>query len=401
MSKFNQPAATRYILFFIVFSQFAGTSLWFVGNAVLPELKVSLQLSQYAISHVTSAVMLGFILGTLLISFFSLADRFSPVKIFFLSAAFGAITNASVAWLAHNAFDLFLLRFLTGICIAGIYPIGMKIAADWYDKNLGKAMGFLLGALILGTAFPHLLRNRSFELPWKWVLYSTSLFAFLGGLLMILFVGDGPFRKKSGKFQWNAIGEIYRSKSCRQAAYGYFGHMWELYTFWGFLPIILTIYSNANGIQLNVPLFSFLIIATGSIGSILGGYLSQKKSSAFVAFLALTISGICCFISPFIFSFSTNLFLLVLFIWGITVSPDSPQFSTLVAQYAPAHLKGTALTIYNAIGFSISTISLIIMDRLYNAHWFLSGKNSFFILGLGFLLALPSLLSLLKLNKSL
>lgn len=386
--------SSKRILFFIVLSQFAGTSLWFVGNAVLPELKLHLHLSQYAVSYITSAVMLGFIVGTLLLSFLSVADRFSPVKIFFISSILGALFNTSVAWFATNAFSLFVLRFFTGFFIAGIYPVGMKIAADWYDKNLGKAMGFLLGALMLGTAFPHLLRNRSYELPWEWVLYATSLFAIVGGICMLLFVGDGPYRKKSGSFQWNAIGEIYKSKPFRQAAYGYFGHMWELYTFWGFLPIILLLYSKSSGVQLNIPLLSFLIIATGSVGSVLGGYISQKKGSAWVALMALSISGICCFISPFIFTFPTWLFLSFLFLWGFTVSPDSPQFSTLVAQYAPQHLKGTALTIYNAIGFSISTISLIIMDRLYNSTYFISGKNAFFVLGFGALLSIPSILYL-------
>jgi hypothetical protein len=76
----------KKVLPVIVLSQLAGTSLWFVGNAVLPELKESLQLSQYAGKSVTAAVMLGFIAGTLVFAFFSLADRFSPVKLFFISS---------------------------------------------------------------------------------------------------------------------------------------------------------------------------------------------------------------------------------------------------------------------------------------------------------------------------
>jgi MFS family permease len=130
-----QHPVPKKILPVIVLSQFAGTSLWFVGNAVLPELKQNLHLSQYALSHVTSAVMLGFIAGTLIFAFFSLADRYSPVKLFFISSLFGALTNASVAWLANDAVSLFALRFLTGLFIAGIYPVGMKIAADWFEKD--------------------------------------------------------------------------------------------------------------------------------------------------------------------------------------------------------------------------------------------------------------------------
>ena len=386
----------RQVLPVIVLSQFAGTSFWFVGNAVLPELKESLHLSTYAVSLVTSAVMLGFVTGTLIFAFFSLADRFSPVKLFFACSLLGALFNSSVAWLAADAVSLFSLRFITGFFIAGIYPVGMKIAADWYDKGLGKAMGFLLGALVLGTAFPHLLKNRDFALPWKSVLHFTSLFAAIGGLLMLIFVGDGPYRKKSGGFKWNAIGLIFSSRKWRQAAFGYFGHMWELYTFWGFLPLILGLYAVKNNLTLNISLFSFLIIGIGSIACVAGGYLSLKIGSAKVATTALFISGLCCLSSPFIYQLPLSIFLGVLFIWGLAVIPDSPQFSTLVAQYAPEQLRGTALTIYNSIGFFISTISLIVIDRIFNSTGFFARENTMLLLGAGALFGLPSMFLLIK-----
>ena len=386
---------TKKILPVIVLSQFAGTSLWFVGNAVLPELKQTLHLSQYAVSLVTSAVMLGFIAGTLVFAFFSLADRFSPVKLFFISSLLGALINSSVVWLATDDISLFVLRFLVGFFLAGIYPVGMKIAADWYEKRLGKALGYLLGALVLGTAFPHLLKNRNFELPWKSVLYITSVVAVAGGLLMLL-IGDGPFRKKSGGFRWDAIGKIFSSKKWRQAAFGYFGHMWEVYSFWGFLPLMIGLYNEKNGFQLNIPFISFLAIAFGTIGSIIGGYLSAKMGSAKVAAYALLFSGICCFISPLSYSMPVIVFLALLFTWGLTVVPDSPQFSTLVAQYAPEELRGTALTIYNSIGFAITTISLYVIDRVFHSPGFFGKENSFMMLGLGALMGLPSTIRLIK-----
>jgi len=386
----------KKILPVIVLAQFAGTSLWFVGNAVLPELKQTLGLSQYAVSNVTSAVMLGFIAGTLIFAFFSLADRYSPVKLFFICSLLGALSNAAVAWIATDATSLFSLRFITGFFIAGIYPVGMKIAADWYEKGLGKALGFLLGALILGTAFPHLLKNRDFALPWKSVLYYISTFAVIGGFLMILFVGDGPYRKKTGGFQWNAFGKIFSSKKWRQSAYGYFGHMWELYTFWGFLPVILALYATKNIIDLNIPLLCFLIIGIGSISSVMGGFLSKYWGSAKVAMTALFISGLCCFLSPFIYYLPLPVFLSILFIWGFTVSPDSPQFSTLVTQYAPDGLKGTALTIYNSIGFLISTVSLIVIDRIFYSNSFLAKENTMLVLGFGAIIGLNFMNRLIK-----
>ena len=386
----------KKVLPVIVLSQFAGTSLWFVGNAVLPELKQSLHLSQYAVSLVTSAIMLGFIGGTLVFAFFSLADRFSPVKLFFISSLLGALTNAAVVWFVTDGTSLFVFRFLTGVFLAGIYPVGMKIAADWYEKGLGKALGFLLGALVLGTAFPHLLKNRDFELPWKSVLYITSVVAVIGGLLMILIVGDGPYRKRSGGFRWNAIGKIFSSKKWRQAAFGYFGHMWEVYSFWGFLPLMIELYSQKNNLNLNISFLSFLAIAIGAIGSVAGGYLSAKMGSAKVAIWSLLISGICCFISPFSYSFPVFLFITLLLIWGLTVVPDSPQFSTLVAQYAPEELRGTALTIYNSIGFAITTISLYVIDRIFHSAGFLGSENTFALLGLGAVVGLPSALRLIR-----
>ena len=373
----------NFILSLIVLSQFAGTSFWFVGNAVLPELKQALQLNQYAISLVTSAVMMGFVTGTLVFAFFSLADRFSPAKLFFISSVAGAICNTAVVWFAKDAASLFGLRFLTGFFIAGIYPVGMKIAADWFEKGLGKALGFLLGALVLGTAFPHLLKNSDFHLPWKSVLYFTSGFAIAGGLIMILFVGDGPHRKKSGGFKSNAIAIIFQSKKLRQASLGYFGHMWELYTFWGFVPAMLALYAAKNSVHINIPLLSFFIIGCGCLSCIAGGYLSQKTGSAKVAVAALFLSAFCCVLSLFIFSFPIWLFLTVLFIWGLAVIPDSPQFSTLVAQYAPEELKGTALTIYNSIGFTISILSLIIIDHVFHSNSFIGGENTFLLLLIG------------------
>lgn len=385
-----------HILPIIVLSQFAGTSLWFVGNAILPELKESLDLSQYALSHVTSAVMLGFIGGTLVFAFLSLADRFSPVKLFFISSLLGALANSSVAWLATDATSLFALRFITGFFLAGIYPVGMKIAADWYEKGLGKALGFLVGALVLGTAFPHLLKNRDFDLPWKSVLYCTSLFATAGGLMMLLFVGNGPFRKRSGGFQWTAFKEIFGSKKWRQSALGYFGHMWELYTFWGFVPVLLALYAKKNNVFINIPLMSFIIIGCGSISCVAGGYLSQKIGSAKVAVTALLISGICCFLSPLIFGLPLLIFLAMLIAWGLAVVSDSPQFSTLVAQYAPEHLRGTALTIYNSIGFTITTISLLVIDRVFYSTSFLAQENTLLLLGFGAVVGLPPMIRLLK-----
>jgi MFS family permease len=391
----NRP---RHILPVIVLSQFAGTSLWFVGNAVLPELKASLGLSSYAVSNITTAVMLGFVSGSLVFALLTLPDRYSPVRLFFLSTIAAALANVSVVWIASDAFSLYGLRFLTGFFMAGVYPVGMKIASDWYEKGLGKALGWLVGALVLGTAFPHLLKNREFAWPWKTVLYCTSLIAVVGGFLMLFLVGDGPFRKKIGRFRLDAIKKIFSSKKWRLAAFGYFGHMWELYSFWGFVPVMLSAYSLSKGLNLDISFLSFIIIGIGSASCVAGGLLSQRMGSARIAFICLLISGCCCFLSPLFFKLSFPLYFGLLLVWGITSCADSPQFSTLVSQYAPEELRGTALTIYNAIGFLITTISLVIIDRVVYSNSFFKNENAFILLGLGAVFGLPGMVRLIRRN---
>ena len=354
-----------YILPLIIISQFAGTSLWFAGNAILPDIQQELNLQANALGNITAVVQFGFIAGTLLFAIFSLADRFPSSKVFFFSSVIAALANVSIIWLAKNTTTLFLLRFITGFFLAGIYPVGMKIAADWYDKRLGKALGYLVGALVLGTAFPHLLKSNLYSLPWKLVLIFTSAFAVLGGLLILLFVGDGPYRKPASGFHPSAILKIFSSADFRSAAFGYFGHMWELYTFWAFTPIILSFYVSHNH-SLNVPLWSFIIIGIGSLSCVAGGYLSQTIGSSRVAFYSLLCSGLCCLMSVAFFQLPPLFFVLLMVIWGAMVIADSPQFSTLVAQTAIAEYKGTALTIVTSIGFAITIGSIQLISHAFN-----------------------------------
>lgn len=353
-----------YILPIIVFAQFAGTSLWFAGNAIVGDLQAALNLDSNVVGDITSAVQFGFIIGTLIFAFFSIADRFSPSKVFLVSALLGAFFNLSVYWFADSLATLIAGRFATGFCLAGIYPVGMKIASDWYAKGLGKALGYLVGALVLGTAFPHLLKAIGQTLPWATILQFTSGIAVLGGLLLYFLVPDGPNRKKGAKFEWNAIPKIFGYKEFRAAAFGYFGHMWELYAFWAFVPLLLTTFNELNAAALDVSWYAFLIIAIGSLGCIIGGYISLKKGSAKVAFGMLLISGLCCLGSPLFFKLPTLLFLVALLVWGFTVVGDSPQFSTIVAQTAPKLYIGTALTIVNCIGFALTIFSIQLLSYL-------------------------------------
>lgn len=343
----------------------------------MSDLVINYNLEESALGHLTSAVQFGFIMGTLLFALFTIADRFPPSKVFFLSALFGAIFNACLIIEDQTLFSLISLRFLTGFFLAGIYPVGMKIATDYYQKGLGKSLGFLVGALVLGTALPHLLKDMMHAYSWKTIITSISILAALGGLLMLIFVPNGPFRKAGKKLDITICFSIFKNTHFRKAAFGYFGHMWELYTFWAFVPILLKTYESLHSnVHFNIPLLSFFIIGIGSLSCIVGGYLSEKYGPKKIAFLALLFSCICCLISPLMFQGTNeNLFITFLLFWGMVVIADSPLFSTLVAQNVDAKNKGTALTIVNSIGFSVTIISIQLISNFKD----ITGSNAIYL----------------------
>lgn len=355
----------KYLLSLIVLSQFAGTALWFASNAILDNLTLAFNLPANALGYLTSAVQLGFISGTLLFAFYVIADRFSPSKVFMICAIVGALFNAGILFYDGGLWGLVSLRFMTGFCLAGIYPVGMKIASDWYQGGLGKALGYLVGALVLGTAFPHLLKFTIGQVDWKLVLIITSSAALMGGLLVGFLIPDGPYRKLGAKFEPQVIIDIFKFPKFRSAALGYFGHMWELYAFWTFLPAFLLAWSNAQAQAFNISLWAFILISLGSLACIMGGYWSLKIGSKKVAWWMLLVSGLCGALSPLFFLQSNFLlFLFFLGIWGFSVVGDSPQFSTLVAKHAPETYRGSALTIVNCIGFALTIGSIQLLNYI-------------------------------------
>jgi MFS family permease len=380
----------KRVLPVIVISQFLCTSPWFAGNAVMADLVKNFDLHPGFLAHLTSAVQIGFIAGTLVFALFAIADRFSPSKIFLMSALLCAGFNLLLATEGLSAFALLAIRFLTGFFLAGIYPIGMKIASDHYREGLGKSLGWLVGALVLGTSLPHLLRSITLDLPWKAVIYSTSFLALMGGVGMFLLVPDGPHRKLGASFNSTAFLANFSNKKFSSAAFGYFGHMWELYAFWTFVPFILDNYnSHFPGANLNVPALSFLVIAAGGVACVLSGVFSATLGTWKLATIALCLSCACCILSPLILLNSSVLLLLVyLVFWGMVVVADSPLFSTMVAKSADAQTRGTALTIVNCIGFSITILSIQLLNILFE---YLAMPYTFLVLSLGPLLGIAAL----------
>src|SRR5574337_564469 len=321
----TQPAVPRRVLPVIVFSQFAATSPWFAANAVMPALQQAWGLPAGAVGTLTAAVQLGFVVGTLVFALLMIADRFRPTRVFLTCAALGATANALVATLDAGQWTLLLaLRFAVGFLLAGIYPVGMRIAAGWYREGLGAAMGVLIGALVLGTALPHGLRAAGgLALPWQCVVLGVSALTLLGGLATA------------------ALAVIWTDTRVRASVFGYFGHMWELYAFYVLVPLILATHLAGAGLSLA----AFAVIAAGFVGCAVGGLVGRRLGRAQVAAAQLAASGLC----------------------GVTVVGDSPQFSTLTARNAPPEMVGSVLTFANSIGFAITVLSIEAFVRAAHA----------------------------------
>jgi MFS transporter, DHA1 family, inner membrane transport protein len=360
-------AVPRRILPVIVLSQFAGTSLWFAVNAVMPDLHEAWGLPAAAVGMLTSAVQLGFVAGTLVFALLMLADRFAPPRVFLVCSLLGALVNALMLVAQGQLWLLAASRFGVGFLLAGVYPVGMKIAASWYREKLGAVMGILIGALVLGAALPHGLRalaggssiSSPGHAPWQAVVIGVSVLAALGGLATALLVPPNPHAVRGARITPRALGLIWSDRKLRASVFGYFGHMWELYAFIVLVPLILA--TRLGGAAVSAA--AFWTIAAGFAGCVGGGLLVRRLGSARVAWLQLATSAVCCVTSPWMLLAPIPVFIGWLLLWGATVSGDSPQFSTLTAQNAPPEVVGSVLTFTNCIGFAISVVSIELFVR--------------------------------------
>lgn len=360
MSDSSRPA---HILPFIIVAQFFGTISWLAGNAILPALQQQWALTDNAVASLTNSVQLGFIGGALLFALLALADRISPRLLFFSCASLSALSSLAIACWASTLDQLLMLRFISGLMLAGIYPIGMKIATGWYPQGLGRALGYLVGALVLGTASPHLMADWIGN-DWQTVMLFVAAASFLAGLLILLGVPDGPALFKGAPLQWHGLLQALRHPPLRAAAGGYFGHMWELYAVWALAPFWLQAWGRLHQQPINSALWTFLIIAMGALGCVVGGRASIRWGSRPVAQMMLVISGFCCLLSPLMMQLPALLMLPFWLVWGFAVVGDSPQLSALSAQNAPPAVVGSALTLINCLGYTLTVISVQLAGSL-------------------------------------
>ena len=355
----------RHVLPIIVLAQFAGTSLWFAVNAVMPDLQNQMGWPASDVGRLTSALQLGFIAGTLVFAVLAIADRFSSRRVFLICSLAGSMCTLGALAQVDDFLALLMWRATTGFFLAGIYPVGMKIASQWFPKGLGVALGWLVGALVLGSASAHGIRALSSQLPWSTVMLSVAGLAAAGGLILYVLIPEPPQNTTQAKqLQWQALASLWTDWRVRSSVLGYFGHMWELYTLWVLAPLILA--TRFEGTQLSMAAFS--VIGVGALGCILGGLGAKRWGSAKVATLQLGISGMCCLLAPWLMFAPLEWMMAWLLIWGVTVAGDSPQFSTLTASNAPPHAVGSVLTLTNCIGFGISIVSIELFTHLAKWH---------------------------------
>jgi MFS family permease len=363
----------RQALSLLALTELMGMSVWFSASAVVPALARAWGLAGSAQAWLTMSVQLGFVAGTLASAVLNLADRLPARWLFAVSAVAAGTATLALAGFAGGPAAALALRFLTGVFLAGVYPVGMKIMATWTREDRGFGVGLLVGALTLGSAAPHLLKALGEVGDWRPVLVWSGLLAVAGGAIAAAAVREGPFRTAPPRFDWRFAGEIWKDRPVVLANLGYFGHMWELYAAWTWVPVFLVAsFRQAGWGERPGALAGFAFIAAGAAGSLVAGKLADRLGRTAVTSAAMAVSGACSLGVGFLFGGRLWPLLAVVLVWGFAVVADSAQFSAGVSELAPPERIGTALTLQTSLGFllTLASIRLVpVLERALTWHW--------------------------------
>jgi MFS family permease len=354
----------RRVLMVLAVAEFLAMAPWFSASAVAPTLARLWRLDASGTAWLTVSVQLGFVAGALASAILTLSDMWSARRLVAVSGALAGAATLGVA-LAPNAGVGIGLRMLTGAALAGVYPPGMKIVAGWFREGRGWAIGLLVGALTLGSAFPHLVRWAVPAEQWRPVLVVAAASAVAGGLLVLLVPHDGPFAAPAPKFTWSAAPRMLGDRAVSLANLGYLGHMWELYAMWTWIAVFVAESEHArtgNPSAVGLPaLVTFAVVGSGAIGCWLGGKYADRWGRTLVTSAAMAVSGACALTVGMLFGRSLAVLLPVLLLWGVTVVADSAQFSAAVSELAPRDLVGTALTLQTSLGFLLTCLTIFLL----------------------------------------
>ncbi|MGR4889440.1 MFS transporter [Sphingopyxis sp. LARHCG72] len=352
----------------ILVAQFAAMAVWFASAAAASALARSAPLSGFEAALLTSAVQGGFVVGTLASALLGLPDRFDPRRLFMISAITAGIASGALAALPPTGATILGLRFLTGVALAGVYPIGMRLAATWASGDLGLLVGLLVGALTLGSASPHLLAAFT-QFDWRLIYIAASGFAIFGGVAILL-AGVGPNAPRAARIRPGSVAQAWRNRPLRLTNLGYLGHMWELYAMWTWLAIFLAesfrISGVADGHSL-AELVTFAAIAAGALGAWIGGVFADRWGRTTVAIASMAASGACALAIGWLLGAEPWMVSVIAVIWGITIIADSAQFSASIAELSEPDSVGTMLTLQTCAGFLLTLVSIQLVAPITHA----------------------------------
>lgn len=347
----------------IAVCQVAAMALWFSASSALPSLVAEFHLTPFAQAALTSGVQLGFVIGCLASALLGLPDRFDPRRLFAVSAAIGAVANALLLAVNPASAAAPLLRLVTGVCMAGVYPVGMKLAATWAKGDMGLMVGILVGALTLGSASPHLF-NALGGVDWRIPITVSSISAVVAAILIGL-AGIGPNRAPAPRFDPHYVTTAWRDVPLRLANLGYLGHMWELYAMWTWIGVFLDASFAAtlapDRAAMAAKLGAFVTVASGAVGCVAAGFLADRFGRTTLTIAAMAISGSCAATVGLLFGGPAWALVTVCVVWGVTIVADSAQFSASVAELSDPTRVGTMLTLQTALGFTLTLVTIHLM----------------------------------------